>query len=316
MAKTRAIVKKTNSIQTVDPQSLISQAIAKNLPIETMEKLLAMRRELKAEMARDAYFADLALFQKACPIIEKTKRVHDKGGKLRYKYAPLESIILQIRDLLEQYGFSYTIKTEQDKDSVTAICVSHHKLGHSEETRFRIPIDHKAFMNAAQKVASALTYAKRYAFCDAFGIMTGDEDDDANITDQEPGEIKLACPIDPDLLLEFQDLLVKIKEKMGADSRVMAIDKGFSGKHRNNIDWIEKGIEWMRNELEKKPASEEAKSIYSYIKIKLKDTTYSEEDQKHILDRASRLLDQDKVKHLEDIKNDVNNKLDEQKEIF
>src|SRR3990167_3791525 len=37
-------------------------------------------------------------------------------------------------------------------------------------------------MNAAQKVASALTYAKRYAFCNAFGILTGDADDDARLT--------------------------------------------------------------------------------------------------------------------------------------
>jgi len=35
-------------------------------------------------------------------------------------------------------------------------------------------------MNDAQKIASALTYSKRYAFCNATGIMTGDEDQDGN----------------------------------------------------------------------------------------------------------------------------------------
>ena len=35
-------------------------------------------------------------------------------------------------------------------------------------------------MSAQQKVGAALTFAKRYAFCNAFGIMTGDEDNDAN----------------------------------------------------------------------------------------------------------------------------------------
>ena len=41
-----------------------------------------------------------------------------------------------------------------------------------------MPIDKDGFMNTPQKFASALTYAKRYAFCNAFGILTADEDDD------------------------------------------------------------------------------------------------------------------------------------------
>ena len=38
-----------------------------------------------------------------------------------------------------------------------------------------------AMMNAPQQTAATMTYAKRYAFCNAFGIMTGDEDTDAVI---------------------------------------------------------------------------------------------------------------------------------------
>jgi len=170
------------SIVSVNPQELISQAIDKNLPIETLERLLVMRRELKAEFARDEYFRAMAVFQKECPVIEKTKKVYDKYGKLRYRYAPLDKILLQVKDLLQKNGFSYTIKTIQDKDSVTAICYAHHELGHTEETSFQVPIDKEAYMNVAQKVASALTFAKRYSFCDAFGILTGDVDDDSGYT--------------------------------------------------------------------------------------------------------------------------------------
>jgi hypothetical protein len=36
-----------------------------------------------------------------------------------------------------------------------------------------------AVRSANQDYASALTFAKRYAFCNAFGIMTGDADTDA-----------------------------------------------------------------------------------------------------------------------------------------
>lgn len=159
----------------------IKLAISKGM-IETVERLLAIRRELKAEWARERFFKALSLFQKNCPIIVKSAAVNfesKKGGRVKYNYAPLDVIVAEVKDSLEEYGFSYTITTQQDDHSVTAICNLHHTDGYSESTSFAIPIDQEAFMNAAQKVASALTYAKRYAFCNALGIMTGDIDDDA-----------------------------------------------------------------------------------------------------------------------------------------
>jgi hypothetical protein len=41
-------------------------------------------------------------------------------------------------------------------------------------------------MTAPQKYASALTFAKRYAFTDALGITSGEEDTDATDVDKEP----------------------------------------------------------------------------------------------------------------------------------
>ena len=55
---------------------------------------------------------------------------------------------------------------------------------------FKVPIDKEGYMNAPQKFASALTFAKRYAFCNAFGILTGDEDDDSNAVEQVKKDIK------------------------------------------------------------------------------------------------------------------------------
>lgn len=162
-------------------ESLIAQAIGKGLPVEAMEKLLAMRQQIKAEQAREAFFEALAKFQSHCPSIAKTKVVYGRDGKsIRYRYAPLDTIVEQIKGLLQEYGFSYTIKSRQDPQAVTAMCEAHHSEGHVEVSEFSIPIDPTAYMNDAQKVASALTYAKRYAFCNAFGLMTADDDDDAN----------------------------------------------------------------------------------------------------------------------------------------
>jgi hypothetical protein len=175
------------SLMVFDTQALISQAIEKNTPIETMERLLAMRAELKKEAARDLFFESLAGFQAACPVIKKNNPVYDKTGKLRYKYATLDDIVAQVKPYLLKFGFSYIIETIQDNNEVGAVCKAFHKMGHSEQSAFKVPIDTTAYMNVAQKVASALSFSKRYAFCDIFGIMTGTGDDDGNMTG-EPGQ--------------------------------------------------------------------------------------------------------------------------------
>lgn len=162
-----------------DMERLITHAIDKNVAVDTMEKLLAMRRELKAEWAREQYHEALSVFQSQCPIIKKETIVRNKGGSERYRYAALDSIISQVRELLRANGFNYKTDAAVEGIAVTATCVATHKFGHSEASSFMVPIDKDAFMSAPQQFASALTFAKRYAFCNAFGIQTGDLDDDA-----------------------------------------------------------------------------------------------------------------------------------------
>ena len=169
----------------VDVQELLDKALEKDAPLEVIDRIMDLIKYLKAEAAREEFFRALSAFQAEVPSIPKTKKVFGKNGALRYCYAPLEAIVATIRPLIDKWGFSYTIQTRQTANSVTAICVAHHREGHSETTEFTVPIDPEAYMNEAQKTASALTYAKRYAFCDAFGILTADEDDDAQHSDYE-----------------------------------------------------------------------------------------------------------------------------------
>lgn len=168
---------------------LIEKAITANVNVETMERLLAMRRELKAEAAKEAFDRAMSAFQSECPVIEKSKKVLNKDGQsVRYAYAPLDAIVTQVRGLLKTHGFGYRIVPEVSDTQVAATCVVTHELGHSESASFKVPIDKDSYMNLPQKFASALTFAKRYAFCAAFGIMTGDEDDDAAKAGMSPSE--------------------------------------------------------------------------------------------------------------------------------
>ena len=111
----------------------------------------------------------------------------NKDGKtVRYQFAPIDSIVKQIQVPLANAGLAYTWTVKNEPEMVTAICKVTHSLGHSEESSFQIPVDKEGFMTAPQKVASALTFAKRYSLCNALGIYTGDEDTDATDVKKEP----------------------------------------------------------------------------------------------------------------------------------
>jgi hypothetical protein len=174
------------AVATVDPQALLAQAIDKNLPIESMERLLAMRDKMKAEWAREHFFTALSGFQHECPVVEKTHEVPNKDKKtIRYRYAPLEDVVAAVQPFLEKWGFSWTVKPSQKDGMVKASCYAHHKDGHEELTEFEVPLDADAYMSNPQKAAAALTFARRYAFINAFGIVTKGEDNDAQ-QDDEP----------------------------------------------------------------------------------------------------------------------------------
>lgn len=166
---------------SISPDQLISKAIDNNVPVDVMERLLAMRTQLRAEQAKQAYDDAMAAFQSECPEIVKTKPVKTKAGKIAYKYAPIESIVSQVKDLLRRHGFSYAIRMKvEDNGSITSTCIVKHVGGHSEEYSMTVPLGTKTdVMSNTQVTAAASTFAKRYAFCNAFGIMTGDDDNDA-----------------------------------------------------------------------------------------------------------------------------------------
>lgn len=166
--------------KTRTPEELISQAIAQKVPVDVIERLMAIRREVKAEKAQEAYVEAMSRFQSECPIIKKNQPVFNKDKvTVRYRYAPLDEIVKQVRSFIQKNGFSYTLDADIEVGWVTAICKVTHELGHSETSKFKATIDTEAYMNAPQKYASALTFGKRYAFCNAFGILTGDEDNNA-----------------------------------------------------------------------------------------------------------------------------------------
>jgi len=181
MAKTDLVKKRKTEVV-----NLIQQAIEKGSPVETMERLFDLQEKAKASQAREAFVVALAEFQSKCPVISKTVKVNNKDGTLRYQYAPLSSIVSQVKTILADNGLSYTWEVENKTGFIKATIKATHKFGHSEVSSFEIPIDSEGYMTAPQKYASALTFAKRYTLCNVFGISTGEEDTDATDVGKEP----------------------------------------------------------------------------------------------------------------------------------
>ena len=87
-------------IQNLSVEALLSQAVAKGLPVETLERIMVMGREMRAEQAKEQFIAAMAEFQSECPVIKREKVVKGKDGKKRYSYAPLDSIVSQVKTAL------------------------------------------------------------------------------------------------------------------------------------------------------------------------------------------------------------------------
>lgn len=178
--------------QPMNVEELIAQAISKAVPVATMERLLAMRKELRAEYAKDQYDKAMAEFQFECPVIQKTKEVKTNSGKVAYKFAPIDNIITQAKPFIQKHGFSYSSNMQILENGTTQIKVVikvTHAAGHSELTEMTVPLGNKTdVMSQTQVVAAAQTFAKRYAFCNAFGILTSDEDDESLLKKNEKEE--------------------------------------------------------------------------------------------------------------------------------
>lgn len=157
----------------------ITDAIAKSLPVETMEKLFTLREKVKAEYAKEEFMKAMSSFQKDCPVIEKKNPVTSKSGQIIYHFANLGDIVEQVKKPLGDNNLSYDFLAEDLKDFLKITCTVTHALGYSKSSSFQIPIGVEAYMTDVQKYGARVTFAKRYAFCNALGILTNDEDVDA-----------------------------------------------------------------------------------------------------------------------------------------
>ena len=122
--------------------------------------------------------AALSVAQGTFPAIKKTKtaKVTSKrtGETYTYSYADLEVVVKETKSILAENGLAVMQLPEIDesgRDVVTTTVM--HKSGQWKEASTPI----KATDGSPQTYGSALTYARRYAYCAALGIVAEEDDD-------------------------------------------------------------------------------------------------------------------------------------------
>lgn len=157
--------------------------------LQLIDKVEAIYRERQEAAAERAFYAALSAFQRECPVIKKKKAVYNKDRTtIRYYYAPLGDIVKQVGPLLAKHGLSYDFSDAEvvpfeEKAGGPFLKLTtnvHHSAGHSRGFPFLALIEDNDFMNPTQQAGSSNMYAKRYGFCNAFGILTAEDDLDGN----------------------------------------------------------------------------------------------------------------------------------------
>jgi hypothetical protein len=82
-------------------------------------------------------------------------------------------------------GLSFSWDSKTTDKMIMCICTLTHVNGHKETASFECPTDSKAGMSEQQKVASALTFARRQSLVQVLGLTVTDPDEDGGEADYE-----------------------------------------------------------------------------------------------------------------------------------
>jgi ERF superfamily len=212
MNQPKDVVEKTQAIALNEPEivenapsfenALLKIVERSDIDPERLEKFLDLHAKTQARAASIAFFDALAGFQGDCPIIPRSRKVDftaKSGNNTKYSYAPIDEIVHIIKPILVKWGLSFSFdikKTASESENELQITVRH-RGGHSEVTTYYYnPLHDDQRMNQSQRAKSSITYAKRAGLENALGIVTADEDDDANraldttVSDAQIDEIK------------------------------------------------------------------------------------------------------------------------------
>lgn len=168
--------------------ALLRLAVERGVPVEALEKLVALQERYQDRQAKMEFAGALAEFQRECPPIpkESTAKIVSKktGTTFSYTYAELDTIADAVRPYLHARGLSYSWDSEVGESLLHCTCTLRHRNGHSITAKFTAPIGATERMSAAQEHAAALSYARRQSLVQVLGLTTTEPDPDGDVEHQ------------------------------------------------------------------------------------------------------------------------------------
>jgi hypothetical protein len=233
----KSSIKPIETIETDIIFNLAKTAVEK-ADMGTLEKLVDLRKQMQAEIAKKEFYKALNEFQAELKPIKKSKVVLDKKtGQRRFSYATYDDIIEAIQPLLKKYGLSYQFKTRFEENAVIVDCIITHYLGHQEVTSFRAPVIFSGHMLPIQEWGSALTYAKRYSLSLALGLAT-EEDTEFQEFNQEIKTPEEVGKIEEAKAEIYKQIEEKTKEEKTKEEKT--IDKITESQRKYILDMLHK----------------------------------------------------------------------------
>ena len=191
---------KTKEITLAEPQvSALTKLLAdpdrlRDFPIETVERLFELDRQIRADGARRDFFVAFNRVQsQMIPVARKGTNEHTRSS-----YARAEEVFAMLDPIMLSEGFSRSLSTEEcpTPDHLRFVLILRHIGGHEERHRLDAPIDNVGLKGAPTKIklhgmASSYTYCERHLILKVFGVQVG-EDDDGNGAGKGPGAEKIS----------------------------------------------------------------------------------------------------------------------------
>jgi hypothetical protein len=171
--------------ETASPLSLIAKLIdSGKLTAESVgvvERLVALQEHMAEKSAEREFAVAFSALQGELKTFRATREVPTKAGGVKFAYLPYEEIMASVDPLAKRYGFSISFSTDFQDGRIVQTCTLQHIAGHHR--------DYKAFARAGsgpygatetQADGAAMTYAKRYALCNALNIVVERDTDARN----------------------------------------------------------------------------------------------------------------------------------------
>ena len=163
--------------------SMVHAAIAANVDIDKLNKLLDFQERCDKRAQQAAYAKAMADCEREMPSVAKDRQnSHNKSW-----YATLEAINEKIKPVYSRHGFSLSFceVPGDNQNSITVVATLRHRDGHSEQFPGVFPVDGGGLKGGANKTdiqakGSTLTYARRYLTLMIFNIAIEGEDTDGN----------------------------------------------------------------------------------------------------------------------------------------